>query len=49
MNLIACLMLAVTVMLCFVLMRSVVAETGPNCPGRDPAWLGWCAEAPDAQ
>ena len=19
-----------------------LAETGPNCPGMDPAWLGWC-------
>lgn len=22
-------------------------ETGPNCPGKDPSWLGWCSEAPD--
>jgi len=22
--------------------------TGPNCPGKDPSWIGWCSEAPDA-
>jgi len=21
--------------------------TGPNCPGKDPSWIGWCSEAPD--
>jgi hypothetical protein len=25
----------------------LVAEpTGPNCPGKDPAWLGFCEAAP---
>lgn len=23
-----------------------VLATGPNCPGADPAWLGWCSDAP---
>lgn len=18
------------------------AESGPNCPGMDPSWIGWC-------
>lgn len=22
-------------------------NTGPNCPGKDPSWIGWCSEAPD--
>lgn len=22
------------------------AAAGPNCPGKDPSWLGWCSEAP---
>ena len=21
------------------------AAAGPNCPGRDPTWRGWCADA----
>lgn len=21
-----------------------ILETGPNCPGMDPSWLGWCEE-----
>ena len=21
-------------------------HTGPGCPGADPAWLGWCSDAP---
>ena len=20
---------------------------GPECPGKDPSWIGWCADAPD--
>ena len=20
----------------------LLPESGPNCPGMDPAWLGWC-------
>lgn len=24
-------------------------ETGPNCPGKDPSWIGWCSDAPDAR
>lgn len=23
---------------------AVHMESGPNCPGMDPAWLGWCEE-----
>jgi len=22
------------------------ADTGPNCPGKNPRWIGWCNEAP---
>lgn len=22
---------------------------GPECPGKDPSWIGWCSEAPDAR
>ena len=22
---------------------------GPECPGKDPSWSGWCSEAPDAR
>lgn len=25
------------------------SETGPYCPGKDPQWIGWCSEAPDAR
>lgn len=25
---------------------SGAADSGPNCPGADPAWLGACADAP---
>ena len=21
-------------------------DSGPYCPGSDPAWLGWCSDAP---
>jgi hypothetical protein len=24
----------------------VATATGPNCPGKDPAWLGFCSKAP---
>lgn len=23
--------------------------SGPNCPGKDPAWIGFCDKAPDRQ
>lgn len=29
----------------FVLLTTL-SETGPNCPGKDPSWIGWCDEAP---
>lgn len=25
------------------------SESGPSCPGKDPSWIGWCSEAPDAR
>lgn len=25
---------------------SAWAGAGPHCPGADPAWMGWCSEAP---
>lgn len=30
----------------FMLMAAATG-TGPNCPGKDPSWIGWCSEAPD--
>lgn len=24
------------------------AATGPNCPDKDPLWLGYCNKAPEA-
>lgn len=30
----------------FILMAAATG-TGPNCPGKDPSWIGWCSEAPD--
>lgn len=26
----------------------VGTQTGKGCPGKDPEWLGWCSQAPDA-
>lgn len=29
------------------LILMVSGATGPNCEGKDPAWLGYCSEAPE--
>lgn len=36
---------AITVIV-LAIMGWVWVNTGPNCPGADPAWIGWCSEAP---
>lgn len=28
---------------------TLAAQTGPYCPGKDPAWLGYCDAAPEVQ
>lgn len=35
-------------MLAAALIYSFTAA-GPECPGKDPSWIGWCSEAPDAR
>jgi len=32
-----------------LMLVSAGANTGPNCPGKDPSWIGWCDEAPEAR
>ena len=32
----------------FLLFQGII-DTGPNCPGADPEWLGWCSRAPLTQ
>jgi len=28
-----------------LLFAHIWMSTGPNCPGKDPKWLGWCVDA----
>lgn len=41
------LLVSVVALLAFHVLLYAALETGPNCPGKDPAWLGWCEEAPE--
>ena len=45
----ACLGLAALALagMAFMLMAAATG-TGPNCPGKDPSWIGWCRAAPEA-
>lgn len=36
----------ITAFVGYLLAQSLIS-TGPNCPGKDPAWIGWCDEAPE--
>lgn len=31
----------------WLILASSYAETGPGCPGADPAWIGFCSDAPE--
>lgn len=39
----ACALLSIALIAWMV---TAAADTGPHCPGADPAWMGWCSEAP---
>lgn len=37
---------AAITLIALAIMGWVWVNTGPNCPGTDPAWIGWCSDAP---
>ena len=43
-NVIATLALIVLLVVGVVLFFSTASASGPNCPGMDPSWLGWCEQ-----
>lgn len=43
-NVIATLVLIVILVAGVVLFFSTASASGPNCPGMDPSWLGWCEQ-----
>lgn len=45
-NVIATLALIVILVVGVVLFFSTASASGPNCPGMDPSWLGWCEAGP---
>ena len=43
-NVIATLVLIVLLVVGVVRFVSTASASGPNCPGMDPSWLGWCEQ-----